>query len=227
MCEQLEEIKKRVSQACERAGRDPAAVTIVAVSKKKPAEMVRRLYDCGHRVFGENYVQEGIEKIEALSDLNDITWHFIGHLQRNKAKLAVSKFQWVQTVDSVRLAKALNRHAAEQGKILNVLVQVNIGKEESKYGLVPEDVPEFLKAVFSLSHIRIRGLMTIHPFSVSKEESRTWFRQMAELRDHLSMAFPQIDLSELSMGMSNDFDVAIEEGATIVRIGTALFGPRD
>ena len=227
MCERLEEIKKRVSRACERSGRDPAVVTIVAVSKKKPAEMIRKLYNCGHRVFGENYVQEGIEKIGALSDLNDITWHFIGHLQRNKAKLAVLHFHWVQTVDSVRLARALNRHAAEQGKILNTLVQVNIGKEESKYGLMPEEVPEFLKAVSSFSHIRIRGLMTIHPFSVSKEESRRWFRQMAELRDNLSRAFPRIDLSELSMGMSNDFDVAIEEGATIVRIGTALFGPRD
>ncbi len=227
MCSRLEEIKKRVKDVCRRSGRDPARVTVVAVSKKKPASMVRELYECGHRVFGENYVQEGVEKVKALSDLSGIKWHFIGHLQRNKAKLAVLNFDWVQTVDSVRLAQSLNRHAAEQGKILNVLVQVNIGGEESKFGLMPETVPEFLDQVSSLSNIFVRGLMTIHPFSASKEAARKWFRQMAALRAELAKTFPQLDLSELSMGMSNDFDVAIEEGATIVRIGTALFGPRD
>ena len=227
MCNRLEDIEKRVQDACRRSGRDPARVTVVAVSKKKPASMVRELYECGQRVFGENYVQEGVEKVKALSDLSGIKWHFIGHLQRNKAKLAVLNFDWVQTVDSVRLAQSLNRHAAEQGKILNVLVQVNIGGEESKFGLMPETVPEFLDQVSSLSNIFVRGLMTIHPFSASKEAARKWFRQMAALRAELAKTFPQLDLSELSMGMSNDFDVAIEEGATIVRIGTALFGPRD
>ena len=227
MCNRLEDIEKRVQDACRRSGRDPARVTVVAVSKKKPASMVRELYQCGQRVFGENYVQEGVEKVKALSDLSEIKWHFIGHLQRNKAKLAVLNFDWIQTVDSVRLAKSLNRHAAEQGKILNVLVQVNIGREESKYGLMPETVPEFLDQVSSLSNICVRGLMTIHPFSASKEAARKWFRQMANLRSELAKTFSQLDLSELSMGMSNDFEVAIEEGATIVRIGTALFGPRD
>ncbi len=227
MCNRIENIEKRVKDACRRSGRDPARVTVVAVSKRKPASMVRELYQCGQRVFGENYVQEGVEKVKALSDLSEIKWHFIGHLQRNKAKLAVSNFDWIQTVDSVRLAKSLNRHAAEQGTVLNVLVQVNIGREESKFGLMPETVPEFLDPVSSLSNICVRGLMTIHPFSASKEAARKWFRQMAALRAELAKTFPQLDLSELSMGMSNDFDVAIEEGATIVRIGTALFGPRD
>ncbi len=227
MCNRLEDIEKRVQDACRRSGRDPARVTVVAVSKKKPASMVRELYQCGQRVFGENYVQEGVEKVKALSDLSEIKWHFIGHLQRNKAKLAVLNFDWIQTVDSVRLAKSLNRHAAEQGKILNVLVQVNIGREESKYGLMPEKVPEFLDQVSSLSNICVRGLMAIHPFSGSKEAARKWFRQMANLRSELAKTFSQLDLSELSMGMSNDFEVALEEGATMVRIGTALFGPRD
>ncbi len=227
MCNRLKDIEKKVQDACRRSGRDPARVTVVAVSKKKPAAMVRELYQCGQRIFGENYVQEGIKKVKALSDLSEIKWHFIGHLQRNKTKLAVLNFDWIQTVDSVKLAKSLNRHATEQGKILNVLVQVNIGREESKYGLMPEKVPEFLEQVSSLSNICVRGLMTIHPFSASKEAARKWFRQMADLRSELVKIFPELDLSELSMGMSNDFEVAIEEGATMVRIGTALFGPRD
>ncbi|NPA94000.1 MAG: YggS family pyridoxal phosphate-dependent enzyme [Thermodesulfobacteria bacterium] len=227
MCERLEQIRAHVEEACRRSGRNPDEITVVAVSKRKPASMIRELFNCGQRVFGENYVQEGVAKVEELADLHEIKWHFIGHLQRNKAKLAVQHFDWIETVDSERLANALNKRAQELNKCVNVLVQVNIGQEESKYGVMKEDVPPLLEHVHGLSNLKLKGLMTIHPVSSSKEEARKWFRQMAALKRELEASYPEMDLSELSMGMSRDYDIAIEEGATIVRIGTALFGPRE
>ena len=227
MCERLEQIRAHVEEACRRSGRNPDEITVVAVSKRKPASMIRELFNCGQRVFGENYVQEGVAKVEELADLDEIKWHFIGHLQRNKAKLAVQHFDWIETVDSERLANALNKRAQELNKCVNVLVQVNIGQEESKYGVMKEDVPPLLEHVHGLSNLKLKGLMTIHPVSSSKEEARKWFSQMAALKRELEASYPEMDLSELSMGMSRDYDIAIEEGATIVRIGTALFGPRE
>ncbi len=226
MCEKLDEVKRRIEEACKRAGRDPQDIKLVAVSKKKPASMIRHLFECGHRVFGENYIQEGVEKIKELKELDSIEWHFIGHLQRNKAKMAAEFFDWIETVDSKRLADALNRRAQEFGREIKVLVQVNIGGEASKHGVSRQEVPALLEHVAGLANLHIKGLMTIHPFSHSREEARKWFRQMAQLRQELAENYPEIDLSQLSMGMSMDYDVAIEEGATIVRVGTALFGPR-
>ncbi len=226
MCERLKCVRDRVLAACKKTGRSLSDITIVAVSKTKPASMVMELYECGQRVFGENYIQEGVEKVTFLSTLKDIEWHFIGHLQRNKAKLAARYFHWVETVDSERIASALDKYAAKEGKVLNVLIQVNIGQEDSKFGILPKELPRLLNYVSSLANLRIKGLMTIHPFSSQKEDARRWFSMMAALREEMAQRFPHLDLSELSMGMSNDYDLAIEEGATIVRIGTALFGQR-
>ncbi len=212
--------------AAERSGRKSSDITIVAVSKKKPSSMIHSLYDCGQRVFGENYMQEAVNKIKELSDLADVKWHFIGHLQRNKAKHAAKWFDWVETVDSLKLAKALNKRAGELGRRLKVLVQINIAGEQTKHGVAPEDAQALLEEIGTLSRLEFKGLMTIHPFSADPEDARQWFKKMAQLRDDFSALYPALDFSELSMGMSNDFEVAIEEGATIVRIGTALFGPR-
>ncbi len=227
MCDRFKRIRDRIEETCLRVGRDPSRVTVVAASKTKPAAMVRELYGCGQRVFGENYIQEAVEKIKHLEDLKGIKWHFIGHLQRNKARIAATYFDLVETVDSNRLARALDKYAARQGKMLNVLIQVNIGGEASKHGVLPAEASALIGEVACLQHLRVRGLMTIHPFSTSREEARKWFRQMAVLKERFSEEFPGLDLSELSMGMSSDFEVAVEEGATIVRIGTDLFGPRN
>ncbi len=229
MCERLERIRQRVAEAASRAGRDPGEVKILAVSKKKPAAMIKELFGCGQVAFGENYVQEAITKIQELSALRpEIQWHFIGHLQRNKAKLAARYFDCVETLDSIRLARALDRHAAELERSLDCLVQVNIGLDPAKSGVRPEDLHRFLEELRVCSSLRIRGLMTIHPWSASGQEARKWFRELKGLRDEISsLGLPEgISLGELSMGMSRDFQEAVEEGATIVRIGTALFGPR-
>ncbi len=226
MCERLEKIREQIEEAATRSGRHASDITLVAVSKKKPPEMVRQLYDCGQWIFGENYIQEGVDKIKELAELDKIQWHFIGHLQRNKVKLAVRYFDWIETVDSLRLARAIDKRAKEIDRRVKVLVQVNIGEEKSKYGVMPQEAAELLEEVASLPNLEVKGLMTIHPFSSSRDEARAWFKGMAKLKRDLSKRFPHIDLSELSMGMSHDFDIAIEEGATIVRVGTALFGPR-
>ncbi len=230
MCERLEEIRARVRKAALRSGRDPDKVKILAVSKKKPPEMIRELFNCGQLSFGENYVQEAVAKIEELSDFrSQIHWHFIGHLQRNKAKLAAQYFDCIETLDSLRLANALDRHAGKLGRRIDCLVQVNIGLDPAKSGVEPDRLRALLEEVRDLTSIRIKGLMTIHPWSASSREARNWFKELRCLRDEVvSQGLPQgICLDELSMGMSRDFEEAVEEGATIVRIGTALFGPRD
>ena len=230
MCEKLEEIRGRVRKAALRSSRDPDKVKILAVSKKKPPEMIRELFNCGQLSFGENYVQEAVAKIEELSDLRSkIHWHFIGHLQRNKAKLAARYFDCIETLDSLRLANALDSHAGKLGRRIDCLVQVNIGLDPAKSGVEPDRLRTLLEEVQDLPSIRIKGLMTIHPWSASAREARSWFRELRRLRDEVvSQGLPRgICLDELSMGMSRDFEEAVEEGATIVRIGTALFGPRD
>ncbi len=227
MCKKLDVIKKRVKIAAERVGRNPSKIKIVAVSKKKPVSQIKELYECGQRLFGENYIQEAIKKIEGLGSLKDISWHFIGHLQRNKAKFAVRYFDWIETVDSIRLARTLNKKANDIGKRVNILLQVNIGREESKSGFLEEEVLDAVNVISELDNLNLKGLMAIPPKAATVEGSRRWFKKMAEFRNRLRDAFPYLSLEELSMGMSNDFEVAIEEGATIVRIGTALFGPRD
>jgi pyridoxal phosphate enzyme (YggS family) len=216
-------VKDRVEAAAIRASRDPDEITLVAVSKLKPASLIREAYDAGHRVFGENYAQELRDKAKELGDL-DIRWHFIGGLQRNKAKYVATIASMMETVDSKELAEALDRRA--EGR-LACLIEVNVAGEESKSGVAPEEVPGLARHILSLPNLDLRGLMAIPPIEEEPEYSRPYFRRLREslnkVNDSLKLNEP---LAELSMGMSHDFEVAIEEGATIVRVGTAIFGER-
>jgi PLP dependent protein len=222
----LERIRSRIADACARAGRDPRDITLIAVSKTKPVEAVQEAADSGVTDFGENRVQEAVTKIPVVTGEN-LRWHLIGHLQSNKAKLAVEHFALVQSVDSADLAARLNRLAGEAGKILPILLQVKLGDEESKSGMDEADLVNVFRQVRELPHLRIDGLMSVPPFLDDPEEVRPFFRRLREWRDAINERFPETPLKELSMGMSHDFDVAIEEGATMVRVGTALFGERN
>lgn len=227
MKEKLKLITKRICQAAEACGRNPESVRLVAVSKTVSAGRVREAVDAGVTVLGENYIQEASEKISALSDCN-VSWHFIGHLQSNKAKYAVRLFDLIHTVDSLKLANELNRQAANINKIQNILVQVNIGNEESKSGTSAEELQTLLREIGRLTHLSVKGLMTIPPFYDEAEKVRPFFSAIRELQNQIkSAAIPNISMDELSMGMSGDFETAIEEGATLVRIGTAVFGERN
>ena len=225
--ENLASITDRIVKAAMRAGRDPETVQLVAVSKRKPVAMIQEALAAGQRLFGENYLQEAAEKIAAFDQ--DMQWHFIGHLQSNKAKAAAELFDMIETVDRLKLAKALDKYAGEAGKKLSVLVQVNIGKEPQKAGVLPEDAEQLLRDMGQFPNLAIRGLMTMPPYFDDPEGVRPYFSQMRELA--AAMAAKGIlghhGPVELSMGMSGDFEVAIEEGATLVRVGTALFGERE
>jgi pyridoxal phosphate enzyme (YggS family) len=229
--ENLENIRAKLGEAAARAGRSLSDITLVAVSKRKPASDVRMAYSAGQYVFGENYVQEAAGKIEALQEIRSaLSWHFIGHLQRNKAKRAVELFDFIETVDSLKLLRALGRHASEAGRVMPVLLQVNISGEESKAGMAPEELEPFVDAMLAedISGVDVQGLMILPPWNPDPEASRPWFARARALREALSERYGSaLDLRHLSMGMSGDFQVAVEEGATIVRIGTALFGARD
>jgi hypothetical protein len=216
-------VRERMERACSRSGRGLDEVLLVAVSKTVPAARIQEALEAGLNHFGENYIQEAQKKIE---ELRRGAWHFIGHLQRNKARAAVKLFSMIETVDRLSLAEELNRQAREAGKVLEVLIQVNEAEEESKSGLPPEQVPALLEAGLSLPGLRIRGLMAIPPYDPDPESSRRWFRSLYQWREKWQNQFPSLDLSQLSMGMSHDFETAIEEGATLIRVGTALFGPR-
>jgi len=224
----IEEVRGRIDQAARRAGRDPADIELLAVSKTMPLEVVREGYLAGLRLFGENRIQEGAAKVEQAEDLTDAVWHFIGHLQRNKARDAARWFQVIHTVDSEDLAVRLDRWAERFGKTRDVLLQVHQGEEASKHGAREEDLPRLAAAVRELPHLRLSGLMTIPPWGADAEVVRPWFRRLRELRDQLaSGAAKGLDhFRHLSMGMSHDLEVAVEEGATIIRVGTALFGAR-
>ncbi len=223
----FELIRDRITKAARRAGRDPDGVRLVAVSKKKSAEQINEAFTCGQTIFGENYLQEASAKIEQLDPR--ISWHFIGHLQSNKAAMAANMFDVVETVDRLKVARALDRSLAELAKeVLPVLIQVNIGLEPQKSGVMPEDTAGLLRDIQVLKNIKVQGLMVMPPFCPDPEMVRPYFRQTRELalslRDQGLLATEgQI---ELSMGMSGDYEVAIEEGATLVRVGTALFGQR-
>jgi pyridoxal phosphate enzyme (YggS family) len=219
----LADVGSRIAEAAADAGRDPSSVTLVAVSKVHPAAAIREAYAAGQRHFGENYAQELRDKARELADLPDLRWHFIGHLQRNKAKYVAPAAALVETVDSLRLARELSRQAERSERQLGCLVQVNVGGEEQKSGCEPEETEEILAAVEAADRLELHGLMTIPPFDLEADETRKWFVALRELRETLGGAKR---LPQLSMGMSHDFDVAIEEGATIVRVGTAIFGPR-
>lgn len=222
----LEAIRGRIRSACSRSGRDPASVTLIAVTKTVPAPVIREGVAAGLSVFGENYIQEARSKMDALSDLA-VSWHFIGHLQSNKARIAVESFDWIHTVDRGSLARELDRQALRAGRRVPVLLQVNVGDEDSKHGVPAEELGALFELMTSLDGLAVRGLMALPPYEDEPELVRPHFREMRELLDGLrDAAVRPEELTELSMGMSHDFEVAIEEGATMVRVGTALFGHR-
>ncbi len=222
----LKAVQERIRSACSRSGRDPSSVCLVAVTKTVPPEIVRAGVEAGLTVFGENYVQEGRAKMEALSDL-PITWHFIGHLQSNKARQAVESFHWIHTLDRVSLARELDRQAHRLGRRVPVLLEINVGEEATKSGAPIQEAQALFELASSLDGITVRGLMALPPYEEDPEAVRPYFRSLWELLDRLRQTAPRPEeLSELSMGMSHDFEVAIEEGATMIRVGTALFGAR-
>lgn len=222
--ENILHIHDRIRRAARKAGRDPGEITLIAVTKMVEAKKVKEAVSAGLRVFGENYVQEAQEKIAKVKD-KKIKWHFIGHLQKNKAKLAAELFDMIQSIDSVELAKELNKRAARQ---LDILIEVNISREKTKGGVTPDEAVKLAKAVSGMTNLRLRGLMAIPPFFEDAEMSRPYFAMLRRLAERINKEkFPGVFLRDLSMGMSNDFEVAIEEGATMVRIGTAIFGSRE
>ena len=219
-------IVERIAVAAAKVGRDAREVRLLAASKSQPVDSLRAALAAGVALVGENYVQEAQEKKNLLAEAK-VEWHMIGHLQRNKAKLAVELFDVVESLDNLALARELDKEAAKRGKIVRALIEVNLAGEESKTGIAKGEVAGLLEKISGLAHVSVQGLMTVPPFRENLEEVRPYFRELRELRDSLnSLNLPHVRLNELSMGMTHDFTVAIEEGATIVRIGTALFGPR-
>jgi pyridoxal phosphate enzyme (YggS family) len=219
----LEEIKRRLDDAARLAGRDPADVRLVAVTKTVDLERLRQALAAGQTLFGENYVQEAKTKIATLGP--GLTWHFIGHLQSNKAKAAVELFDLIHSVDRISLAQALEQAAARADKIQNILMQVNLAGEASKSGTAPAHAEDLLREISKMPHLKVLGLMTMPPWFDDPERVRPYFRALRELRDRLR-DLHLADLPELSMGMTGDFEAAVSEGATLVRIGTAIFGHR-
>ncbi len=229
IAENIAGIRERMARAAARVKRDPHEITLMAVTKTVEPERIRQAYEAGLRVFGENRVQEFAEKQEALQYLNDAEWRLIGHLQSNKAKKAVEAFQAVDSVDSLRLAERLNEAAKQLGRTLPVLLEIKVSDEESKAG-VEMDSPELealLLGAATLENLQVRGLMTVPPYTENPEGARLYFRTLRDLRDTIALRkLPGISMDVLSMGMSHDFEVAIEEGSTCVRVGSAIFGSR-
>jgi PLP dependent protein len=218
-------IVERIRQAAKMAERDPREIKILAAAKAQDLDSIEAAIACGVSLIGENYVQEAKFKRKSLA--RGVEWHLIGHLQRNKAKAAVELFRVIESLDSVELARALDNEGRKRNVIVRALIEVNLGGEETKSGVAKDKVVNLLQAIAELTHLRIDGLMTVPPFRESCEEVRPYFRDLRQLRDQLhSLKLPNVDLRELSMGMTHDYPIAVEEGATIVRIGTALFGPR-
>ena len=224
--ENLANVEKNIEQACKNAGRSRDEVTLIAVSKTKPVEMLQEIYDENIRDFGENKVQELCSKMEQLP--SDIRWHMIGHLQRNKVKYLMGKVVLIHSVDSLRLAEQIEHEAAKADIVMPVLIEVNVAEEESKFGTTSEAAMQLVEAVSKMPHIKIRGLMTIAPFTDNPEDNRIYFRKLKQLSvDIKSKNIDNVDMDELSMGMTGDYEVAIEEGATMVRVGTGIFGKRN
>ena len=222
----LKKVIERMENAAKRAGRNPEDITLIAVSKTKPVELIKHVYDAGIREFGENKVQEIMDKSEVLPA--DIHWHMIGHLQRNKIKYIIDKVDLIHSVDSLRLAEAIEKEAAKKHVIAKVLIEVNVGREESKFGFLPEELDDFVEKASDFSHIQFMGLMTSAPFVDNPEENRPIFAELRKLSvDIARKNAHNMSMSILSMGMTNDYEVAIEEGATMVRVGTAIFGARN
>ncbi len=224
--ENLANVEKNIEQACKNAGRSRDEVTLIAVSKTKPVEMLQEIYDENIRDFGENKVQELCSKMEQLP--SDIRWHMIGHLQRNKVKYIVGKVELIHSVDTYRLAEEINIQAKKQNVIVPILVEVNIAHEESKFGISAEDAILLVEDISKLENIRIKGLMTIAPYVENPEDNRLYFRKIKQLSvDITNKNIDNVSMEILSMGMTGDYMVAIEEGATMVRVGTGIFGERN
>ena len=222
----LNQVRARIGEAAARAGRSPADVRLIAVSKTFPLDAVRAAYDAGQQDFGENRVQEALQKIAQTADTG-IRWHLIGHLQSNKARKAAERCALIHSIDSVDLLRRVDAAAAGAGRAIDVLVQADLALEATKHGAAVTDLPEILAAAADCTAARLVGLMLLPPFAEKAEDARPWFRKLREVRDQLiGSGVPASRLRELSMGMSHDFEVAIEEGATMVRVGTAIFGER-
>jgi pyridoxal phosphate enzyme (YggS family) len=226
IADRLTGVRGRIAAAARSAGRDPSSVRLVAVSKTFPTSAITEAYAAGQRDFGENRVQEALQKIGASTDL-EIRWHLLGHLQTNKARKAGPAFAVIQSVDSVELIEKLDAAAEDAGRTPELLIQVDLAGEATKHGVPPGEVPRLFQAAAACRAARVVGLMTLPPVPDTPEDSRRWFRQLRDLRDGwLSSGVPAAMLRELSMGMSGDFEVAVQEGATMVRVGTAIFGSR-
>ncbi len=224
--ENLFAVEQNIIKVCKQSNRDPKEVTLIAVSKTKPREMIEEAILCGKKEFGENKAQEMKEKCDALP--KELKWHFIGHLQTNKVKYVVGRAFLIHSVDSYHLAEAIEAESAKKDVISHILIEVNVAQEETKFGLKPEETLALIEKIAKLKHIRIEGLMTIAPFVENPEENRSVFRKLKELSvDIAGKNIDNVSMSVLSMGMTNDYEVAVEEGATHVRVGTGIFGERD
>ena len=226
MEENLRNVRMAIAEACKACGRAESDVTLIAVSKTKPSSMIREAYACGVRDFGENKVQELCQKAEELANL-DITWHLIGHLQKNKVRKAVAVAAMIHSVDSLALAEEISKEAARIGKVQDILLEVNIAEEESKFGLTADDAPAVAASVAALPNVRLKGLMTVAPYTPTPDDNLAVFARLRKLAvDIQAQNIDNVSMSCLSMGMSNDFPQAVAEGATYVRVGSLIFGER-
>ena len=226
LADKLNLVKKNIEEACDTAGRSPKEVTLIAVSKTKPVEMLKEAYDAGARVFGENKVQEIVDKYDQMP--SDVQWHMIGHLQRNKVKYIIDKVELIHSVASLHLAKQIEKEAVKKGVDAQILVQVNIAQEDTKFGIDGPEVMSLVEEISKFPHIHIRGLMTSAPFVANPEENRCYFKKLHKLFvDIREKNIDNVSMDILSMGMTNDYEVAIEEGSTMVRVGTGIFGARN
>ena len=224
--ENLSQIQENIRKACEKSGRDPEEITLIAVSKTKPIPMLEEAYEAGSRDFGENKVQEIMDKYPALP--KDIRWHMIGHLQRNKVKYIVDKVRLIHSVDSLRLAEEINLQSEKHQVETDILIEINIAQEESKFGVSKTEVIKLIEEAARLPYIHIKGLMAVAPFTENPEDNRKYFKEIRELSvDIMEKNIDNVNMSVLSMGMTGDYMVAIEEGATMVRVGTGIFGERN
>ena len=229
IAENIAGVRERIAVVARRAGRSPEEITLMAVSKTFPVKSIREAYQAGLRIFGENRVQEFAGKAEALRDLREAEWHLIGHLQTNKAAKAAELFDAVDSVDSLRMAEKLNASARSAAKTISVLIEINVGGEQAKSGLPPvsEELEQILQGAPRWGNLKIRGLMTVPPYTEDPQGARPYFQELRKIRDSIAARkLPHISTEILSMGMSHDFEVAIEEGSTVVRLGTAIFGER-
>ena len=226
LSDNLQKVWSNIINSCKAVSRNPVEVTLIAVSKTKPVEMLQEAYDAGARIFGENKVQEILDKYDQLP--SDIQWHMIGHLQRNKVKYIVDKVAMIHSVDSLRLAETIEQEAAKKDLVIPILLEVNVAEEESKFGLKLEEVLPLVEKISHFPHVQIMGLMTIAPFTLNPEDNRKVFRTLKKLSVDISEKnINNVNMSVLSMGMTGDYEVAVQEGSTMVRVGTGIFGERD